>query len=156
MAEPIIEQISEAIETAIDNKQDPDATFTTTAVRPKIVDFELSHFAHADVILELISVATQNKTTVESRLELAVFKLYGIVRDLPADTAADTVVARMAETIRREMFGLNSAGRAMRGLAIDVDCPAFDYAEMPAGLVAEVTVHVLYQTALADGYAAPN
>ena len=156
MAEPIIEQIAAAIATAIDNKQDPDATFTTNAVRPKIVDWELTHYAHADVIIELISFATQSKTTVESRTELATFKLYGIVRDLPADTAADTVVARMAETIRREMFGLNASGQAISGKALNVDCPAFDYSEMPGGLVAEVTVQVSYQTALADGYAEPN
>ena len=156
MPEPIIEQIAAAIATAIDGKQDPDTTFTTRAVRPKIVDWDLQHFVHADVILELISVSTQSKTTVESRTELAMFKLYGIVRDLPDDTAADTVVARMAETIRREMFGLNSSGQAISGTAINVDCPGFNYAEMPGGLVAEVTVQVLYQTALADGYAAPG
>jgi hypothetical protein len=156
MAEPIIEQIAAAIVTAIDDKQDPDVTFTTRAVRPKIIDWNLSNFEHADVIIELVNIVTQSKTTVESRRELATFKLLGIVRDLPADTAADTVVSRMGETIRREMFKLNSAGQAISGKGLNVDSPSFNYAEMPGGLVAEITVTVLYQTALADGYAAPN
>lgn len=155
MAEPIIEQIAVAIETAIDGVQDPDASLTLRAVRPKILDWEASDFRHGDVIIELVDIGTQSKTTVESREELGTWKLYGIVTTLPADTAADTVLARMAETVRRSLLAENDDGQAFSGIALNVDCPDVNYSIMAGGVVAEVTVQVTYKTALADGYATP-
>ncbi len=152
MAEPIIEQIAQWIEDALDGAQDPDATLTLRAVRPKVLDWTVQDFKHGDVIIEADTIATQGKTTSESRGELAPFKCYGIIRTLPADTAADTVVSRMIETIRRTLLAGNSAGRACGGVAIVIDCPNASFGLMDGGLIAEVDVQVTYRTGLKDGY----
>ena len=154
--EPIVEQIAVWIEDAIDGVQDPGATLTLRAVRPKILDWQAEDFKHGDVIMELVDGGTLSKTTVESREELGTWKLYGIIRTLPDNTAADTVLSRMAETIRKTLLAGNDLGQACGGLATNIDCPEVTYSIMSGGVVAEVTVQVTYETALADGYAAPS
>jgi len=154
MAEAIIEQIAAWIEEAIDGVQDPGATLTLRAVRPKILDWQADDFKHGDVIIELVDTGTMSKTT-SSRTELGEWKLYGIITALPADTAADIVLSRMAETIRRTLLAGNVRGQACGGLALNIDCPEVNYSIMSGGVVAEVTVQIKYITALADGYAAP-
>lgn len=149
--EPIVERIAEWIEEEIDGVQDPDATLTLRAVRPKILDWEASNFKHGDVIIEALEGATLSKTT-SSRTEVAEWRLYGIIKTLPANTAADTVLSRMAETIRRILLGGNQKGRACGGLALNIDCPDVTYSIMSGGVVAEVTAHIKYVTGLADGY----
>ncbi|MBA7613750.1 hypothetical protein ES703_21006 [subsurface metagenome] len=157
MAEPIIEQIAAAIETAIDGKQDPDTTLTLRAVRPKILDWITADFKHGDVVIEARTSATQEEEkTTSSRLELGSWMLYGIITTLPADTAADTMLHRMAETIRRILLAENDEDQVFSGLAFDIECPLVNYEVMSGGVVAEVTVQVRYDTALADGYAAPS
>jgi hypothetical protein len=155
MAEPIIEQIAQWINDALDGVQDPDATLTLRSVRPKILDWEESQFAHGDVIIELGPYDTQSTTTTSSRTELAVFMLYAIIRDLPVDTAADTVLARFAETIRRTILAGNALGRACGGLALNIDCPSVNEAIIDGGVEMIIKTEVLYQTALKDGYSAP-
>ena len=149
--EPIVERIAEWIEGEIDGVQDPGATLTLRAVRPKILDWEASNFKHGDVIMEIIEGATLNKTT-SSRTEVAEWRLYGIIRTLPANTSADTVLSRMAETIRRTLLSGNQRGQACGGLAQNIDCPETTFSIMSGGVVAEVTAHVRYVTDLADGY----
>ncbi|MCK4783261.1 MAG: hypothetical protein KAV87_05885 [Desulfobacteraceae bacterium] len=149
--EPVVEKIAVWIEEEIDGVQDPGATLTLRAVRPKILDWEASDFKHGDVIIELVEGATLSKTT-SSRTEAAEWKLYGIIRTLPADTAADTVLSRMAETIRRILLSGNKGGQACGGLAQNIDCPETTYSIMSGGVVAEVTAHIRYVTDLADGY----
>ena len=154
MAEAIIEQIAAWIEGEIDGVQDPGATLTLRAVRPKILDWQADDFKHGDVIIEIVDSGTLSKT-ISSRTELGEWKLYGIITTLPADTAADIVLSRMAETIRRTLLAGNVSGQACGGLALNIDCPEVNYSNMSGGVVAEVTVQVTYITALADGYAAP-
>ena len=149
--EPIVEKIAKWIESEIDGVQDPGATLTLRAVRPKILDWEASNFKHGDVIIEIIEGATLSKTT-SSRTEVAEWRLYGIITTLPADTAADTVLSRMAETIRRTLLSGNKRGQACGGLALNIDCPEGTYSIMSGGVVAEVTAHIKYVTDLADGY----
>ncbi len=149
--EAIVERIGVWIEETIDGVQDPGATLTLRAVRPKILDWQASDFKHGDVIMELIDGGTLSKTT-SSRTELAEWRLYGIITKLPADTAADTVLSRMAETIRRVLLGGNKRGQACGGLALNIDCPETTYSIMSGGVVAEVTAQVKYITDLADGY----
>lgn len=156
MSEPIVEQIAQWINDAIDAQADPDATLTLRAVRPKVLDWDVSNFKHGDVIIESIDGKTVQKTATVSRTELASWALHGLIRSLPADTAADTMLARMAETIRRLLLAGNVSGQACGGLALHIDCPAAAYGIIEGGVVAEVTVTVLYMTALADGYAAPS
>jgi len=155
MSEPIIEQIADWINDTLDGKSDPAGTLTMRSVRPTILDWEASDFAHGNVIIELGPVVTVSRTTVESRTEKAIFKLYGIIRTLPEDTKADTILARMAETIRRTMLAGNANGQAMSGLALKIDCPNFDPGIFDGGILAEITAEVLYQTTLKDGYTAP-
>lgn len=152
--EAIIEKIAVWIEEAIDGVQDPGATLTLRAVRPKILDWQAMDFKHSDVIMELINGGTLSKTT-SSRKELAEWKLYGIITTLPEDTAADTVLSRMAETIRKTLLRGNKRGQACGGLALNIDCPEVTYSIMPGGVAAEVTVQVTYITDLADGYKTP-
>lgn len=152
--EAIIEKIGVWIEEAIDGVQDPGATLTLRAVRPKILDWQASDFKHGDVIIELIDGGTLSKTTT-SRTELAELRLYGIITKLPANTAADTVLSRMAETIRRTLLSGNKRGQACGGLALNIDCPDVTYSIMSGGVVAEVTAQIKYVTALADGYKTP-
>jgi len=152
--EPIIEKIAVWIEEAIDGVQDQGATLMLRAVRPKILDWRASDFKHGDVIIELVDGGTLSKTT-GSRTELAEWRLYGIIRELPANTAADTVLSRMAETIRRTLLSGNKRGQACGGLALNIDCPGTSYSIMSGGVVAEVTAQVKYVTALADGYKTP-
>ena len=149
--EAIVERIGIWIEESIDGVQDPGATLTLRAVRPKILDWQASDFKHGDVIIELIDGGTLSKTT-SSRTELAEWRLYGIVTTLPANTAADTVLSRMAETIRRILLSGNKKGQACGGLALNIDCPENTYSIMSGGVVAEVAVQVTYVTAIADGY----
>ena len=152
--EAIVEKIGVWIEEAIDGVQDPGATLTLRAVRPKILDWQASDFKHGDVIIELVDGGTLSKTT-SSRNELAEWRLYGIVTTLPANTAADTVLSRMAETIRRVLLSGNKRGQACGGLALNIDCPDVTYSIMSGGVVAEVTAQITYVTALADGYKTP-
>ena len=149
--EAIVERIAVWIEEAIDGVQDPGATLTLRAVRPKILDWKASDFKHGDVIIELIDGGTLSKTT-SSRTELAEWRLYGIITTLPANTAADTVLSRMAETIRKTLLSGNKRGQACGGLALNIDCPDVTYSIMSGGVVAEVTAQIKYVTALADGY----
>jgi hypothetical protein len=149
--EPIVERISEWIEGAIDDVQVPGAGLTTRAVRPKILDWQAQDFKHGDVIMEIIDQGTMSKTT-SSRQELAEWRLYGIIRILPANIAADTILTRMAETIRRILLSGNQRGQACGGLALNIDCPEVNYSIMSGGLVVEVTCQVIYVTALSDGY----
>jgi hypothetical protein len=152
MAEPVIEQIAQWIESALDGMQDPDATLTLRAVRPKILDWTMQDFKHGDVIIEANSIATQSRTLCESRTELAMFKCYGIIRTLPADTAADTVLTRMTETIRRLLMDGNIGGKACGGLAMNIDCPSSSFDVMDGGAIADIDVQIMYKTALWDGY----
>jgi len=151
MAEPIVEKIAEWIEGEIDGMQDPDATLTLRAIRPKILDWQASDFKHGDVVIEFVDGGTISKTT-SSRDELAEWKLYGIITTLPANTSADTVLSRMAETIRRTLLSGNKRGQACGGLALNIDCPEVNYSIMSGGVVAEVTCQVTYVTAVSDGY----
>lgn len=152
MPEPIIEQIAQWIENALDGQQDPDATLTLRAVRPKILDWTVQDFKHGDVIIEGGPKSTQNKTASISRGELANFKCYGIIRTLPADTAADTVLNRMTEAIRKLLLAGNSGGRACGGVAYHIDCLSDTPGLMDGGIVAEVNVQVTYRTGIFDGY----
>lgn len=162
MPETINEQIAVWIAAAIDGQADPDATFTLTAVRPKILDFDFPKMAHGDVVIELEKIKTVSKTTVESRTELGTWRLTGVIRELPANTAAGTVLSRMAGTIRTLMFAGQESGnpvtggKACGGLANNIDCPETLLGPIPGGVVAEVTVTVEYKTALADPYAGPT
>lgn len=149
--EALVERIGVWIAEAIDGVQDPGATLTLRAVRPKILDWQASDFKHGDVIIELIDQGTLSKTT-SSRKELAEWRLYGIITKLPANTSADTVLSRMAETIRRTLLSGNKRGQACGGLALNIDCPEVNYSIMSGGLVTEVTVQVTYVTAVDDGY----
>lgn len=152
MAEAIIEQIADWIKDAIDGTQDPGATLTMRAVRPAILDWDVSRYAHGDVIIELVSIDTEGKSTTSSRYESAQFSIYGIITTLPADTAVDTVLTRLSETIRRTLLAGNSGGQACGGLALNIDCPGVDYAAGPGCAVADVTAVVRYPTGLKDGY----
>ena len=154
MSEPIIEQISQWISNAVDGKQDPDKSLTLRSVRPKILDWEPSDFKHCDVIIELVSSETQSTRTTGSRTELGTWNLYGIIRELPEDIAADSALARIAETIRKTLLAGNSAGRACGGIALIIDCPKVDYANFAGGILALVEIKVTYMTALTDGYIA--
>ena len=150
--ETIHEQIAQWIAAALDGQQDPEATLTLRAVRPKILDWTVEDFKHGDVILEAGDITTQGRTTVSSRTELGAWKCYGIIRELPANTAADTVISRMIETIRRLLLAGNAGGNACGGVAVTIDCPDAEWSLMAGGVVAEVTVNVVYRTALKDGY----
>jgi len=149
--EPIIEKLAVWIEEELNGVQDPDATLTLRAVRPKILDWQAEDFKHGDVIIEIIDISTLSKTT-SSRTELAEARIYGIIRTLPADTAADTVLSRLAETIRRTLLAGNVQGQACGGLALNIDCTDVTYSIMSGGVVAEVTAQIKYVTDLADGY----
>ena len=149
--EPIVEKIAVWLSEAIDGVQDPDGTFTLRSVRPTVIDWQAEDFNHGDVILEIQEGQTLDGTTT-SKKELAEWRLYGIVTTLPADTAADTVLTRVAETIRRTMLGGNKRGQACGGLAHKIHCPKAEYSDMPGGVVVEVTVLVEYWTSLFDGY----
>jgi len=152
MAETIHEQIAQWIAGALNGKQDPDATLTLKAIRPKVLDWGVEDFKHGDIIIEAASLTTESRTTVQSRGELAVWNLYGIIRTLPEGTVADTVISRMIETIRRLLLAGNVSGQACGGLAIRIDCPAASFETCTGGVIAGVTVNVLYRTALLDGY----
>lgn len=150
--ETIHEQIAQWITTALDGKQDPDASMTLRAVRPKVLDWTVEDFKHGDVILEAGPITTQSRTTASSRTELGVWTCYGIIRELPVNTVADTVISRMIETIRKLLLAGNVGGTACNGLAVNIDCPSADFSIMSGGVLAEVTVNVIYRTALKDGY----
>ena len=151
MAETIHEQIAQWITAAIDGQADPGGTITLRAVRPKILDWSVEDFVHGDVIIEAADIKTQSKTS-RTRTELGTWGLYGVIRRLPADTAADTVMSRMIETIRRLLMAGNSAGRACGGLAYNIDCSEGTFDVMTGGVIAFVTAAVLYPTNVFDGY----
>jgi len=154
MAEAIVEQIAAWMKNAIEGVQDPAETLTLRAVRPKILDWQAEDFKHGDVIIEITNTGTLSITTT-SRTEQAEWKLYGIVRTLPENTVADTVLSRMAETVRRTLLAGNVSGQACGGLALNIDCPEVNYSIMNGGVVAEVSCQIKYITDLADGYSGP-
>ena len=150
--ETVHEQIAQWITAALDGQQDADATLTLRAVRPKVLDWTVEDFKHGDVVIEADDIETESRTTVSSRTEKATWTCYGIIRELPANTVADTVVPRMIETIRNVLLAGNSVGTACGGVAVSIDCPKADFEIMAGGLVADVTVNVIYRTALKNGY----
>jgi len=152
MAETIHEQIALWIAAALNGKKDPDATLTLKAIRPKVLDWNVDDFNHGDVVIEAGPIKTVSTTTRESRTEEAIWTCYGIIRTLPAETAADTMISRMIETQRRILLAGNSGGQACGGVAVRIDCPSASFGICAGGLIAEVTVNVLYRTALLDGY----
>jgi len=149
--EPIVERIAVWIKDAIDGAQDEDQTITLAAVRPTIVDWNVEDYKNNDAIIEIIDKVTLEKAG-SKRKEVAEWKIYGIIRELPANTAADTHLCRMCETIRRVMFRGNVKGQACGGLALNIDCPEDNFSIMTGGIVAEVTVQVQYWTAIDSGY----
>ena len=151
MDEPIIEQIAAWIEGAIDGQQDPAGTMTLQAVRPTIIDWETNNCKHGDCIIELAGFTKESVTSC-SLIERATWIITGFVRELPASTAADTVLARMGETLRRLLMGGNSKGRAAGGIARAIDCPDAVYGTAAGAVVVQMTVEVVYETSLYDGY----
>jgi hypothetical protein len=117
---------------------------TLRIIRPCINDYSESHFHNADVFLCGVDDRGESQTTDRGRFATAIFKLYGIVRELPEGIAADTVLSRMAETIRRLILAGNSGGLACDGLALNIDCPLVDFLPGPGFEAAEVTVKALY------------
>ena len=141
--EAIVERIAVWIEEELNGVQDPGATLTLRAVRPKILDWQASDFKHGDVIIEFIKSGPYDITT-SSRIELAEWKLYGIITTLPDNTDADTALEHMAETIKNILLNGNKRGRACGGMAVNIDCPEVLYREMTGGVVAEMTVQVRF------------
>jgi len=159
MSEPIIEQIAQWINDALDGVSDDDGTLTLRSIRPKILDWEPSHYWHGDVIIVLGLLKTVSKTTVESRTELATFILEGIIKKLPEDTYADVFASRMAETIRRTMLAGNKYLEPVNpppSPTMNIDCPEFNIAPFEGGIEVIVTCNFKYQTALKDGYTEPS
>jgi len=150
--ETVHEKIALWLEAALDGGRDPDETFTLRAVRPKILDWTEEDFQHADVIIEAGPIKTTDTTTADSRGELGEWLCSGIIRELPEDTAADTVVSRMIETIRRLLLAANVQGTACAGKAKKIDCPEAFFETFSGGLIAQVLVKVDYRTARHDGY----
>jgi len=141
--EAIVERIAVWIVEAIDGAHDPGATLTLRAVRPKILDWRVEDFKHGDVIIEFIKAGPYLITT-SSRIKLAEWQLYGIITTLPANTDADDVLERMADTIRKTLLSGNKRGRACGGMALNIDCPEVTYSIMSGGVVAKMTVQVRF------------
>ena len=148
MPEPIIEQIADWIFDALDTVQDPDETFTLSAIRPQMEEWDKTSFSHGDCIIENDSLETVRFST-ESREEKGIWKIYGIVATLPDNTSLDIVMNRMSETIRRNLMGGNLKGKACGGVATHLNCPNVMYAPGP---MVVVTVEVSYWTHVHDGY----
>lgn len=151
MAEPIIEQLTAWIATALDGKQDPDLTLTLKSVRPGMEEWDLTSFSHGDCIIEVDTVETADRTST-TRQEKGTWKIYGIVTTLPSSTGLDTVMSRMAETIRRSLLAGNNdttPGKACGGLAQTINCPHVIYSPGPMVIV---TTEVEYWTDYKDGY----
>jgi hypothetical protein len=137
-------RIADWIAAALDGQEDPDETLTLRIVRPGINDHGDSHFLHADVFLCGIEERVKTETTGPYRFATAIFKLYGVIRSLPELTAVDTMLSRIAETIRRLILAGNSGGRACDGLALNIDCPTVDFLPGKGFEAAEVIVKVKY------------
>jgi len=135
--ETLVERIAKWIEEEITGVQD----FTLRIVCPKILDWQVSDFKHGDVIMEFINIVPHPALiTTTSRAELATWKLYGIIRTLPENTDADTMLDHMSETIKKVL--LSKSGRACGGLAVSINFPEIFYRDMAGGVVAEMTVQV--------------
>lgn len=153
MAEPIIEQILDWINDKLDGVQDPDTTLTLRSVRPVVQDYINPKFKHCDVVIDLDSIENKSQTTVESKLKTATVRLNCIVRTLPADTAADTFIARMFETVRRTILSGYNDDPKFGGLAIiNASCPLVQFELIEGGINTIVFCMVEYATDLLDGY----
>lgn len=154
MSEPILEQIAQWIESAVDGVTDDTATVSLNVVRSTMIDWELPQFKHGDVLLELESVdPDEEDSSLDARVEIATWALYGIVVTLPTGTAADTILTRTSETIRKTLLAGNVAGqRACNNLAVQIDCPSTQYARAPGMALAVVTCQVKYETRINDPY----
>jgi hypothetical protein len=153
MAEAIIEQIAVWIKDALDGVQDPDGTITLRSIRPKIINWQELQLDHGDCIIEIASIENVAQTTVESKFKTAMFRLNGIITELPADTAADTVLFRMCETIRRTVLAGYSERPKFGGLSVlNISCPSIDFEPIEGGLAVIVNCKVEYSTDLFDGY----
>ena len=152
MSEPIIEQIAQWINDALDGVSDDDSTLTLRSIRPKILDWADLHFVHGDVIIEMVDIETQSTDLSSYRYEKATLRLNGIITQLPEGVKADTVLARLVETIRRTILAGNILEPPLGGLAKNIDCPAVNYEPIEGGVCAIVTCVVEYRTAIFDGY----
>lgn len=128
----------------LDGVADPGATLMLNVVRPGIIDPDESRIADSDVFIVGIDQQIKTESTRPSRLATALLRLYGIVRELPADTAADTVLSRLTETIRRTILAGNVRGKACDGLALNLDCPVVGIAPAPGCSMTIVDVMVKY------------
>lgn len=129
---------------ALEDVQDPDESLTLRVIRPTIVDWEESHYANGDVILVGIDENIDTETTTPTRLSTALLKLYGIIRVVPDRMSADTMLSRMAETIRRTLLAGNSRSRACDGIALNIDCPRTAFANSEGLIASIVDVEVKY------------
>jgi hypothetical protein len=141
--EQIVQQISDWIEAELNGLQDPDELLTLRVVRPKIVDWQVSDFKDADVIMEFVNVEPY-LVTDSSRLWLGEWKLYGILTTLPAGKDADDMLDLMSELIISKLLGGNKYGRACEGLAVNISCPDTSYGSMAGGVVTEMIVNVRF------------
>lgn len=145
MAEPLIETLSAWIKTQLTGAQDPDKTLTLSPGRPTLIDWDVASYSNMDVVIEEDSTTTTNKST-GFRYETGAWKIYGIIRALPANTALGTVANRMAETIRTTLLAGNSNGKACGGLAIHIDCPKTEHLRAVGCEVVVVTCDIDYAT----------
>jgi len=137
-------RIADWIATALDGQKDPDELLTLRIVRPGINDQADSRVLHADVFLCGIEEKVRTETTEPNRFVTAIFKLHGVIRSLPDLTAVDTMLSRIAETIRRLILAGNVGGRACEGLALTIDCPTVRFMPGAGFETAEVTVVTKY------------
>jgi len=151
MAEPIVEQISQWIQSNLDGVQDPDTTLTINAERPKISGWNVTDYADSDVVIVILTTRTTELSS-DSRQETGVWRLYGIIDQDSDSTELDTKMARLSETIRRTLIGGNSNGKACGGIATYIDAPDVDYSIAEGCAVVIVTCEVDYWTDGLDGY----
>jgi hypothetical protein len=140
----IAARIADWIAEAVDGSSDPDGTLTLNIVEPEIIDFAENHFDNYNVFLIAVDEDVKTETIRPSRLATALIRLSAVMTSLPAGAAAGTVLARVAETIRRAVLAGNSRGRACNGLALNLDCPMTKFAPGPGCEFAVVDCFVKY------------
>jgi len=152
VAEPIYEQITSWMFTALDGKQDADTSLTIAAKRPKDNDWSLAALSHGDAIIEERGVEHMT-TNGANRVERGTWMVYGVLRDPSITTYTGTLAVRMAETIRSLLHAGNANGKACGGIATKINCPTVEYGDAQGCNVVAILVNVEYATDYKSTYA---
>lgn len=151
MSKPVVEKIEQWIADTLDGVSDTESLITLNSVRSNILDWDVSSYAHGDILIDIVSIETLQKDYEVERKEKVIFKLCLIIRKL-GDNSADTLLNQGAELIRQTLLADADRERVCGSMAESIECLAIMFGMDDGCVIAEVTVEIEYYTDIKDGF----